>query len=119
MHLHDADDPYGIVSTLMEALPSGGYLTLTHPSADFNPPAMAGLAAAAEQSGIPYVPRNRAGTERFSAGLDLVDPGVVRSWVGGRTSHRTTSTASTAGPAWPATLMATARKSVDSPVGEL
>jgi hypothetical protein len=77
MHLHDSDDPYGIVSTLMDALPSGSYLTLTHPSADFDPPAMAGLAAAAEQSGIPYVPRSHAETERFSAGLDLVDPGVV------------------------------------------
>lgn len=77
MHLHDADDPYGIVSTLMDALPSGSYLTLTHPSADFDPIAMAGLAAAAEQSGIPYVPRSRADTERFSVGLDLIEPGVV------------------------------------------
>ncbi len=77
MHLRDADDPYKIVATLMDALPSGSHLTLTHPSADFDPAAMTALAASAEQSGIPYVPRSRADTERFSNGLDLVDPGVV------------------------------------------
>jgi len=77
MHLHDSDDPHGIVATLLDALPSGSYLALTHPTADFNPEAMAGMAATAEQSGIPYVPRSRTATEAFLTGLEIVEPGLV------------------------------------------
>lgn len=77
MHLRDEEEPYRLVATLMDALPSGSYLALTHPSADFNEEGMNALAASAQQSGIPYVPRSRAEVERFSAGLKLVEPGVV------------------------------------------
>lgn len=77
MHLHDDEKPYEIVATLLEGLPSGSYLTLTHPSADFDQSGMTALAGAAEQGGIPYVPRSRADVERFSNGLELVEPGVV------------------------------------------
>jgi hypothetical protein len=76
-HVRDDDNPDRIVATLMDALPSGSYLTITHPSADFDPEAMVPLAATAEQSGIPYVPRSRSEVERFFAGLDLVEPGVA------------------------------------------
>jgi len=76
-HLRDDDDPYHIVTTLLKALPSGSYLTVTHPSADFDPAGMNAVAATAEQSGIPYVTRSRAEVERFFAGLELVEPGVV------------------------------------------
>jgi SAM-dependent methyltransferase len=76
-HLHDNEDPYGLVKTLLDALPSGSYLSVTHPSADFNEEAMLALAATAEQSGIPYVTRSRAEIERFFSGLELVEPGVV------------------------------------------
>ncbi|MFW6204837.1 MAG: SAM-dependent methyltransferase [Actinomycetota bacterium] len=77
MHLRDEEEPYRLVATLMDALPSGSYLALTHPSADFNQEGMNALAASAQQSGIPYVPRSRAEVERFCAGLKLVEPGVV------------------------------------------
>lgn len=77
MHLRDEDEPYRIVTTLLDALPSGSYLVLTHPSADFDPEGMRALAASAEESGIPYVPRTRADVERFSRGLEIVEPGVV------------------------------------------
>ena len=76
-HLRGDDDPRGIVTTLLEALPSGSYLALTHPTADFNAEAMAGMAATAEQSGIPYVPRSRAEVEGLVTGLTLVEPGLV------------------------------------------
>jgi len=69
-------DP-ALAVTLVDALPSGSYLTVTHPTADFNAPAMAGAVAAAEHGGITLVPRNQAETEAFLAGLDLVEPGVV------------------------------------------
>ncbi len=77
MYFRDEDDPQGIVATLVDALPSGSYLTVTHPTADFNEEAMAGAVAAAEHGGITLVPRSRAETESFFTGLELVEPGVV------------------------------------------
>lgn len=77
MYFHDSEDPNpaGMVSTLLEPMSSGSYLAITHPTADFDPQAMAG-AAAAEQAGVTLVPRSRR-TEAFFAGLGLVEPGVV------------------------------------------
>jgi trans-aconitate methyltransferase len=77
MFLPDAEDPYGIVARLLEALPSGSCLAISHPTADFDPPAMAGAVAASKRSGIALVPRARAEVEAFFKGLELVDPGVV------------------------------------------
>jgi SAM-dependent methyltransferase len=76
-HLRDADDPRRILATLLDALASGSYLVLSQTTPDFDPEAMAGLAAVSEQGGIPNVPRSRADTEPFFAGLELVDPGLV------------------------------------------
>jgi S-adenosyl methyltransferase len=76
-HLHEDDHPERIVETLLAGLPSGSYLSVTHPSADFDAAAMTALAATAEQSGIPYVPRSRAQIERLFEGLELVEPGVA------------------------------------------
>lgn len=76
-HLHDEDDPHGIVAHLLDALAAGSHLVLTQPTADFDAQAMAAMAATAEESGIPYVPRSRAETAAFFAGSDLVDPGLV------------------------------------------
>src|SRR6201999_3664061 len=33
----DEQDPYGLVATLMAALPPGSYLVISHPTDDFNP----------------------------------------------------------------------------------
>lgn len=77
MYFRDTDDPGGIIETLLDAVPSGSYLTISHPTADFNPEAMAGVVAAAEQSGIPFVPRSRDEVSGLLTGLELVDPGVV------------------------------------------
>jgi hypothetical protein len=76
-HLRDDEAPYEVVRTLVDWLPSGSYLGVVTPSADFDPPMMSSLAATAERSGIPYIPRSKAETERFFAGLELVDPGVA------------------------------------------
>ena len=76
-HLRDGDDPYGVVATLVDWLPTGSYLAIAAPASDFDAAAMARTAATAEGFGIPYVPRNRAEMTRFFTGLDLVDPGVV------------------------------------------
>jgi SAM-dependent methyltransferase len=76
-HLRDADDPHRILATLLDPLASGSYLVLSQSSGDFDPEAMAGLAAVSEQGGIPNVPRTLADTEPFFAGLELVSPGLV------------------------------------------
>ncbi len=74
----DEENPQGIVSTLLDALPPGSYLTISHITADFIKPEQAASAVAAgQQSGVTYVPRSRAEIAAFFSGLDLVEPGVV------------------------------------------
>lgn len=77
MYFRDSDDPQGIVATLLDALPAGSHLVISHPTADFNPDAMAGVVVAAEHGGIPFVPRSRAETAALFGGSELVEPGVV------------------------------------------
>lgn len=74
----DDEDPQGIVSSLVDALPSGSYLTITNLTADFMDPGQAARATAAgRQGGITYVPRSEAEVAAFLSGLEPVDPGVV------------------------------------------
>jgi S-adenosyl methyltransferase len=76
-HLRDADDPFGVVSTLVDWLPAGSYVTIAAPASDFDVEAMKTLSSTAERSGIPYVARSREEIERFFTGLDLIEPGVA------------------------------------------
>lgn len=82
MYFRDADEPQGIISTLLDAVPSGSYLTVSHPTADFNPGAMAGVVAAAEHSGLTFVPRSRDEVGSLLTGLEIIEPGVapVLAW---------------------------------------
>jgi hypothetical protein len=73
----DADDPYGLVSELVAAVPSGSYVALSHLTGDFDPAAWAGITAAFQRSGVTMRVRSLAEVEPFFAGLDLVEPGVV------------------------------------------
>jgi hypothetical protein len=76
--LTDEEDPQGIVSALVSALPPGSYLTITNLTADFMDPEQAAAATAAGlRGGITYVPRGQAEVAAFFSGLDLVSPGVV------------------------------------------
>lgn len=82
MLLDDKGDPYATVSTLREALPSGSYLALTHPTQDFDPEAMGIVTAAATQGGMTFRPRSRDEVADFFGDWELLDPGLVpvRSW---------------------------------------
>jgi S-adenosyl methyltransferase len=73
----DSDDPYGISRRLLDALPSGSYLALSHLTGDFDPQAWEGVAAVYRRSGVIMQVRSRGDVERFFDGLELVDPGVV------------------------------------------
>jgi hypothetical protein len=77
MYFNDDEGGYDWVATLVDALPSGSYLTITHPTGDFNPAATRGAVTAAAQTGITLVPRSKAQVERFFEGLEIVNPGVV------------------------------------------
>jgi hypothetical protein len=74
--LTDAHDPYGIVATLLGALPAGSYLAIQHPTADFYPPGR-GAQRAYRNAGIPFQYRGRDEFARFLDGLELVEPGIV------------------------------------------
>ncbi|MEV6659652.1 SAM-dependent methyltransferase [Nocardia fluminea] len=77
MYFSDADRPQDLIADLLDAVPSGSYLVITHPTADFAPEAMAGVQAAAEASGISFHPRSNAATSELFAGTTLIDPGLV------------------------------------------
>ena len=77
MYIRNDENPHGLVSTLMDALPSGSYLALTHATADFNREEAGSAVASSEQGGIPFAMRGQAAVAAFFDGLDLVDPGVV------------------------------------------
>lgn len=77
MLISDEDDPWAKARTLMKALPSGSYVAITHPTQDFDPAAVAEAVAAATQGGMTLVPRRREEVQRFFAGWEMVDPGVV------------------------------------------
>ncbi len=77
MLFKDAEDPWAMVHALIEALPSGSYVALTHPTGDFAPAEVAVAVAAAEHAHVTLTPRSHAEVTRFLAGLELVGPGVV------------------------------------------
>jgi hypothetical protein len=88
LHFFDDDeDPFGIVARFRDALPAGSYLAISHGTrdiperSDLSPVAMAEMGAKVERlyqlTTASLVTRTRAQVERFFAGFDLVDPGVV------------------------------------------
>jgi len=77
--LHDDDEPYAVVRRLVEALPSGSYLALSHATYDGLPPQIAERlrqAVTSERSGAAWA-RTVPQVRQFFEGLELVEPGVV------------------------------------------
>ena len=78
MHfITDQDGPYDIVGRLLDALPAGSYLAMSHVTGDFDPRAWAEVTAVYAKNGMALRPRSLPEVERFFTGLDLVEPGVV------------------------------------------
>ena len=78
-HIADDENPYRIVGTLLDALPPGSYLAISHPASDIEAAAMGAMAQGLNQLMAEKVTlRSQAGVARFFAGLDMVEPGVVR-----------------------------------------
>lgn len=75
----DEYDPRGIVRRLVQAIPPGSYLAVSHLTADIYPE-LAGFAEALNERQLdaPLVLRDHAQVTSFFEGLDLVEPGVVQ-----------------------------------------
>ena len=71
------DDPRAIVAALMDSVPPGSYLAISHPAADVHAQARAGAALLNEGLATPVIFRTRAAIARFFGGLELVEPGLV------------------------------------------
>ena len=79
-HLHEEDDPYQVVATLIDAMPPGSYLALSHPAKDIDAEAMAKMADSLNKMMAEKVTfRDRPAVARFFEGLDLVEPGMVQA----------------------------------------
>jgi hypothetical protein len=77
MHfIPDEARPYDIAARLLDALPAGSYLALTHLTGDFDPQAWAGVTQTYARNGMVMRVRSLPEVERFFGGLDLVEPGV-------------------------------------------
>ena len=75
----DEDDPVSIVRALVDAIPSGSYLTVAHPASDVDQhvgPALRQLST--RMGGTRAVPRTHQEVSRFFDGLEMVEPGLVQ-----------------------------------------
>jgi len=76
----DEDDPHAIVATVLDALPPGSYLALSHLGSDiFDEEAQQGFQnIVGRMSQQQYTGRSREQMLRFFKGMELVEPGLVR-----------------------------------------
>jgi hypothetical protein len=76
----DSDDPHAIVATVLDALPPGSYLALSHLGSDlFDEEAQEGFhSIVGRTSQQQYTGRSREQMLRFFEGMELVAPGLVR-----------------------------------------
>jgi len=75
MFVSDASDPWALVSRYVSALRPGSYLSLSHLTDDYKPPAAAeGFRAVFDTATEHMYFRSKAKVERFFAGLELVPP---------------------------------------------
>jgi hypothetical protein len=76
--LHFVPDAEAVIRPLLDAVPTGSWLVLSHGTYDLLPPEIAAAARAGnERSGVPSWVRSRDEITALAHGLDVVDPGVV------------------------------------------
>ncbi|WP_330461554.1 SAM-dependent methyltransferase [Streptomyces sp. NBC_00820] len=76
-HVPDGDRARAIVTRLMDALPSGSYLSINDGSRGIDPVFEQAQDAYNSSGAAPYILRTVEEMTRFFDGLELVDPGVV------------------------------------------
>jgi hypothetical protein len=78
--LFDEDRPYETVGALVDALPSGSYVVMTHGTTDFLPKELREYGEAEVRAGrlkLDAVGRSKDEVAKFFDGLQVVEPGVV------------------------------------------
>ena len=77
----DSDDPHAIVARIMDAVPSGSYLAISHAGSDLLDGQTLGSVRDIVTQMVHLEPgfRSREQVSRFFDGLDLVEPGLVRA----------------------------------------
>jgi len=74
----DSERPHEVVRSLVDALPSGSYLVLTHGTSDDVPDKVTeAMIGAYANASAQVTPRSFKDVSEFFDGLELVDPGVV------------------------------------------
>ena len=71
-------DPHALVRRLMEAVPSGSFLVISHPGSDIDESANQGTRTYNSMVSTSMARRSRAEITEFFDGLELVEPGVVQ-----------------------------------------
>jgi len=75
----DRDDPYDLVGQLVDAAVPGSYVVISHAASDLDTGAMISMTNRLnELMAQQAVPRTHREVAAFFAGLDLVEPGLVR-----------------------------------------
>jgi hypothetical protein len=75
--LQDSDGPEQIVARVREALPTGGYLVLSHVCGQALPDSVPGVTEVYRHSTMPIVARDQERIRGFFGDLELVEPGLV------------------------------------------
>jgi hypothetical protein len=79
-YVPDGSDPYGVVRTLVDALPGGSYVAISHPATDIQATKMANMADRLNDTMAQTITlRSRDQVAAFLDGLELVEPGLVRA----------------------------------------
>jgi len=80
----DADDPYGSLTRLVEGLPPGSYVAISHATADFLPPELGDDVIQRANTGSRDQAqfRDRAAFAQFFSGMELIPPGIesISAW---------------------------------------
>ncbi|KFG74995.1 SAM-dependent methyltransferase [Streptomyces mutabilis] len=79
LHFVEDEEAYPIVRGLMDALPAGSRLVLSHLTEDLNPENIRAVQRTYTERGFTFVLRSRNDVERFftETGLKVAEPGVV------------------------------------------
>ena len=78
LFIPDSDDPWAITSAVMDAVPAGSYLAISHGASDIHAQSVATANSRYnEHSAVAMRLRTKDAVTRFFDGLDLTEPGVV------------------------------------------
>ncbi|TPQ20378.1 SAM-dependent methyltransferase [Streptomyces sporangiiformans] len=80
LHFVEEEDAYSVVRDLVDALPSGSRLVISHITEDLNPEKIRAVQRTYTERGFTFVLRSKDDVERFfteTGGVQLDEPGVV------------------------------------------